>query len=186
MTNERWQAIEDKLKSARNFPKEILLPKIDRQIDRLQKIPKRVAIPTLTTIGLLLPTTVYADAAFDQSPQERSEDVADFLETRQAETASGIFMAAGIAITLHSYAVGRRNDEPGLRMLRTSGPALLTAAAGSALIDPLHVNYAIPAGLAWAGTYTQALWLPGVRYFLQPLTNSNLLDIFINFHLCLK
>lgn len=157
MTNERWQAIEDKLKSVRNFPTEILLPKIDQQIDKLQNLPKKVAIPTFTTIGLLLPTAVYADAALDQSPQERSKEVADFLDNNQTETAAGILMLAGVALTLHSDRVGKRNDEPGLRALRVSGPALLTAAAGSVLLNTAEINYAIPTGLAWAGSYSLAM-----------------------------
>jgi nitroreductase len=155
MVNERWQA---RLNATKKVPQEVILPKIERGLDKLQSVPKKFAIPAVAGVGLLLPAAVYTTAAFDQSPHDRSEEVADFLDNRQMETATAILMAAGIAITLNSYAVGKRNDEPLLHALRVSGPALLTAAAGTTLVD-IHtpISYAIPAGLAWAGAYTTAL-----------------------------
>ncbi len=155
MVNERWQA---RLNTAKRVPQEVILPKIEKGLDKLQSVPKKVAIPAVAGVGLLLPAAVYATAAFDESPHDRSEDVADFLDNRQMETATAIIMAAGIAITLNSYFVGKRNDEPLLHALRVSGPALLTAAAGTTLVD-IHtpISYAIPAGLAWAGAYTTAI-----------------------------
>lgn len=158
MRNERWQAVEERLHTIRKLPKEVILPKVEEQIERLQKMPKKVAIPAIVGVGLLIPSAIYADAALEQNPQDRSRDVADFLNNEQTQRATEVLMAAGVAITLRSYYVGKRNDESLLHALRVSGPALLTAAAGAALLDShVPINYAIPAGLAWAGAYTTAV-----------------------------
>lgn len=173
MRKDRWQALEERYQTIKRFPKEVILPKVEEQVERLQRVPKKAAIPVIAGVGLLIPSAIYADAALEQSPQERSRDVADFLDNGEAQKATEILMAAGVAITLRSYFVGKRNDEPLLRTLRVSGPALLTAAAGAALLDShVPINYAIPAGLAWAGAYTTA-----VNDTINTLQGTRKLDI---------
>ncbi len=128
-----------------------------QRLEGVKKIPLKVAVPAIVGAGILFPSAVYTDAAFDENPQQRSEDISNFLDNRQTEIAAGVLMTAGLALTLNSYYVGRRNDERPLHLLRVSGPALLTAAAGTALVDAqTTINYAIPAGLTYASTLSIA------------------------------
>lgn len=125
---------------------------------RAQKLTKKAFIPTAIAAPVLLSTAIYIDAALDENPAKRSEEISDFLNNRQMEIASGVVMAAGAAITLNSYYVGRREDERGKHILRVSGPALLTAAAGAALLDAqVAIDYSIPTMLFWTGANTAAV-----------------------------
>lgn len=139
MLKERWQVIENGVISA------------------AKKVPPKVALSALAGAGILFPTAVYVDSASDQNPQERSEEVSNFINNRQSEIAEGVILSAGLAFTINAHATGKKYDEKQLHALRISGPALLTAAAGAALIDSqTAINYAIPAGFALTGTYAMA------------------------------
>jgi hypothetical protein len=131
--------------------------KLQAYSNKIKSVGRKALVPTLVGAGTLFPAGVYINAAMDENPSSRSTEVADFLDTRQTKIAGGVLLAAGVALTLNAYATGRRYDEEKLHALRVSGPALLTAAAAAALVDTqLTMNYAIPAGLALASTYSTA------------------------------
>jgi uncharacterized protein YqcC (DUF446 family) len=49
MVNERWQA---RLNATKKVPQEVILPKIERGLDKLQSVPKKFAIPAVAGVGL--------------------------------------------------------------------------------------------------------------------------------------
>ncbi|MDO8270107.1 MAG: hypothetical protein Q7T54_05575 [Candidatus Levybacteria bacterium] len=127
------------------------------KFENLKKSAKKMAVPALVGAGIIFPASVYTAAAVETDPKDRSNEISDFLDNRQAEISEGVLLLSGVALTLNAYYTGKRYDEKKLHILRVAGPTLLTAAATTALIDSqTPINYAIPAGLALASTYALA------------------------------
>jgi hypothetical protein len=119
---------------------------------------KKALWPAVIGAGVLFPATIYAQTAATDGTHERSAEISHFLDNHPSEIIEGIAMAAGVALTINGHLAGEKWDEKKLHALRVAGPALLTAAAGSAFIDSqMSINYAIPTGLAFAGFYTTAV-----------------------------
>lgn len=123
------------------------------RFEKIKRIARKSALPAAISAAVLFPTAVYTDTAINEDVTRISDHLSDLSDNSTAQKLEAVAFVTGIAMTANANASAKRWDEKKLHILRVAGPSLLSAASASAFIDSqITLNYAIPAGLAYAST----------------------------------
>lgn len=124
------------------------------QSERIKGWARKAAVPAIIGAGIAFPVGIHETS---ENLDQRNEQISELLDTREAHFFEGVALIAGTAFILNSYQYGKKYDEKKLHALRLAGPILMTAAAGSAVVDSqTTIDYSIPAGLALGSSYAFA------------------------------